>query len=83
MISFKTLFNNIFDVSFLRWFIEKTEHLSFMYRLNFKWVPRLYWDNQTAGGVSLWRRLVPQALGRAQMLQWKALFVCKSGRLFA
>ena len=53
------------------------------YDLNFKWIPRLYWDNQTGAGAPLWRRLLLQTLGRAQMLQWKALFVCRSRRLFA
>lgn len=44
------------------------------YRLNFRWVPRMYWDNQAAAGVPLARRLLLQALGRGQMVQWRALF---------
>jgi len=53
------------------------------YRLNFKWVPRLYWDNQSGAGVGLWRRVLVQALGRVNVLWWKGLFAWRSGRLFA
>ena len=53
------------------------------YRLNFKWMPGLFWDNQTRGGVSLRRRLLMQMLGRGQVGWWKVLFVWRSGRLFA
>jgi len=51
------------------------------YDLNFRWVPRLMWDNQSAAGVPLWRRSTLQALGRAQTLAWKCLFAAKSGRI--
>ena len=51
------------------------------YDLNFRWVPRLFWDNQSAAGVPLWRRSTLQALGRAQTLAWKCLFVARSGRI--
>ena len=53
------------------------------YRLNFKWMPGLFWDNQTRAGVSLGRRLLVQMLGRGQVGWWKLLFVRRSGRLFA
>jgi len=53
------------------------------YRLNFKWIPRLCWDNQTRGSVALWRRLLGQAFGRAQTIWWKGLFAWKSRRRFA
>ena len=53
------------------------------YRLNFKWMPRLFWDNQTRGGVSLRRRLMMQTLGRGQVAWWKWLFVWRYGRLRA
>jgi radical SAM superfamily enzyme YgiQ (UPF0313 family) len=43
------------------------------YRLNFRWIPKMYWDNQTAAGVSIVKRSVLQALGRGQVLQWTAL----------
>jgi len=44
------------------------------YALNFRWTPRMYWDNQSGAGVGLLRRCLMQALGRGQMLQWRALF---------
>ena len=50
------------------------------YRLNFKWVPRMYWDNQTGAGVGLLRRCVMQLLGCGQMLQWRALFAWHSAK---
>jgi radical SAM superfamily enzyme YgiQ (UPF0313 family) len=53
------------------------------YNLNFKWIPRMYWDNQSGAGAPLWRRLFIQATGRLQALQWRARFVQKSRRLFA
>ncbi len=53
------------------------------YRLNFKWVPRLSWDNQTRGGVPLGRRVLLQMLGWGQVWWWKLLFVWRSGKLFA
>lgn len=53
------------------------------YNLNFKWIPRMYWDNQTGAGASLLRRLFIQSTGRLQVLQWRARFIQKSRRLFA
>ncbi|NQT54025.1 radical SAM protein, partial [bacterium] len=50
------------------------------YRLNFKWTPRLVWDNQAGAGVGLPKRLLLQAMGRGQMAWWKALFVWHSWR---
>jgi len=51
------------------------------YDLNFKWIPRLCWRNQSRAGVSLWRRVALQALGRMQTVWWKGLFVWRSGGL--
>ena len=53
------------------------------YGLNFKWIPRLFWDNQTRGGVSLTWRLMVQMLGWGQEWWWKLLFIWRSGRLVA
>jgi len=52
------------------------------YNLNFKWIPKMYWDNQTGADASLRRRLFIQVTGRMQTLQWKAKFIRRSGRLF-
>jgi radical SAM superfamily enzyme YgiQ (UPF0313 family) len=53
------------------------------YNLNFKWIPKMYWDNQTGAGASLFRRLFIQFTGQFQILQWKMQFIRKSGKLFA
>jgi radical SAM superfamily enzyme YgiQ (UPF0313 family) len=44
------------------------------YRLNFRWLPRLVWDNQAGAGVGLPRRLLLQAMGRCQSAWWTARF---------
>jgi tRNA A37 methylthiotransferase MiaB len=41
------------------------------YRLNFRWVPWFYRDNQAAAGAPLTRRIAMQLLGYGQILQWK------------
>lgn len=40
------------------------------YRLNFRWMPRIYWGNQTVAGVSLTKRILLQLLGKGQVLRW-------------
>lgn len=50
------------------------------YDLNFKWIPRMYWDNQLAAGISPARRTLLQVLGRGQVAQWKTLFAIHSAR---
>jgi len=55
--------------------------LRMCYRFNFKWIPRLCWDNQTRGGAGLAGRLLIQVFGRMQTLWWKILFAIKSGSL--
>lgn len=53
------------------------------YRLNFEWIPRLYWDNQAAAGVPLARRLLMRLLGTGQIAQWWFLLrmnLWRSGR---
>ncbi len=44
------------------------------YRLNFRWVPWFYRDNQAAAGVSWAKRTALQLMGYGQILQWKTLF---------
>lgn len=63
------------DLNKLHWNLIKT-----CYKLNFKWTPRMYWDNQKAVGISTGRRLLLQILGRGQVLQWNALFAWHSMR---
>jgi radical SAM superfamily enzyme YgiQ (UPF0313 family) len=50
------------------------------YKMNFRWTPRLVWNNQARAGVSLQRRLLLQLLGQGQVLWWKALFAWRSRR---
>ena len=44
------------------------------YRLNFRWVPWFFRDNQAAAGVSFPKRAALQLMGYGQILQWKMLF---------
>jgi len=66
------------DMSPLHWKLFRL-----CYRFNFKWFPRTYWDNQSGAGIPLLKRLLLQAAGRMNILDWKLRFVRKSGRLFA
>lgn len=50
------------------------------YDFNFKWLPKVYWDNQAGAGVPLVRRMLVQFLGIFQVLQWKTWFFLKSRR---
>jgi radical SAM superfamily enzyme YgiQ (UPF0313 family) len=50
------------------------------YRLNFRWLPRLVWDNQAGAGAGLARRLLLQAMGRCQSAGWTALFAWRARR---
>jgi len=44
------------------------------YAMNFRWIPRMFWDNSSAAGAPLWRRLFIQLAGRGQKAQWQMKF---------
>lgn len=53
------------------------EHLELYrtcYEQNFNMVPKLFWDNQRAGGVSWARRAFMQTLGHGEVMTWRRTF---------
>jgi radical SAM superfamily enzyme YgiQ (UPF0313 family) len=44
------------------------------YEINFRQVPRLFWDNQRCGGVSWARRALMRMLGTTQIFAWRGAF---------
>lgn len=61
-----------FDLSQMR-----ADHLALFsrcYEINFKRVPKLFWDNQRAAGVSWLKRATMQMLGKTEVWSWRRTF---------
>ncbi len=50
------------------------------YRLNFRWVPRLVWDNERGSGAPAFRSIAAQIIGKSQVVWWNAAFRLKKRR---
>jgi len=54
--------------------LDHLELYSTCYEINFKMVPRLYWDNQRAGGVPWIKRAAIRVLGKTEVAAWRKSF---------
>ncbi|NLH16945.1 MAG: B12-binding domain-containing radical SAM protein [Phycisphaerae bacterium] len=62
----------------------RPEHLELYrkcYEINFRNVPRLFWDNQRAGGVSWIKRALMRQLGKMEIATWRRQFKAVSKRI--
>jgi uncharacterized protein YqiB (DUF1249 family) len=51
------------------------------YEINFRQIPRLFWDNQRAGGVPWAKRAAMQMLGKTEVYSWRKTFRKLGARL--
>ena len=51
------------------------------YEINFRQIPRLFWDNQRAGGVPWIKRAAMQTLGKTEVYSWRKTFRKLDARL--
>lgn len=68
-----------FDITRMR--EDHLELFAACYDMNFRRVPRLLWDNQRAGGVSWFKRMLFQILGRGEVRLWRKRFAALAAEI--